>query len=163
MKPMLKSALATGALALFLAAPAAPLQAVPGSPGRSGPVQSHTGLEAIPVHDRWDHRHRRQGRHHGYPERRPYRQRPHRHRPNPHRPYLHWPHPHRAYPYWAYPYWRFPHPCIVEKPWPRGHWRHHQHRHGQRHRHPVPRHRHVRCHGGLIVVLPFPYPRPHAW
>ena len=107
MKPLLQSALATGAIALLLAAPAAPLAAAPGSPVRSGPaaaVLGQTGPEAIPVHDRWDHRHRSGGRHHGYPGRRAYRHRPHRHHPYRHRP-------HRPRPHWgAYIYWGIPHP-----------------------------------------------------
>ncbi len=151
MRPILQSALAFGAVALFLAAPAPPLQAAPGSQGRAGPagaVQSGTGPEAIPVHDRWGYRHRRHGRHHGYPEHRRFRHRPYRHQPNRH----------RHYPYWGYLYWGFPHPCIVARPWPRGHWRHHRHRRTRGHRHPVPRHRHVRCRGGFTVVLPLPYP-----
>ena len=146
MKPNLQPALAFGAVALFLAAQAPPLQAAPGSQGRPGPagaLQSRIGLEAIPVHDRWGRRYRHHGRHRGYPGHRPYRHRPNRH---------------RHYPYWAYLYWGFPHPCIVARPWPRGHWRRHHHRRTRAHRHPVPRHRHVHCGGGFTVVLPLPYP-----
>ena len=146
MRPTLQSALAFGAVALFLAAPAPPLQAAPGSqvrPGPAGAVQSRAGPEAIPVHDRWGHRHRRHGRNHGYAGHRRYRNRPNRRRHHPHSAYL---------------YWGFPHPCIVAGPWPRGHWRHHHHRRYRGHRHPVPRHRHLRCRGGFTVVLPLPYP-----
>ena len=161
MKQILQSVIATGALALVLATPAAPLQAAPGSLGRAGPAgatEDLTGLKATvvrdrwrprhdrwrPRHDRWRPRHDRWRGRHGQPQR-------WRHR---HRPY-----PHRATPYWSFTY---PFPCIVAKPWPRGHWRYHRHRHYRGHRHPVPRHRHVRCYGGFTVVLPLPHPRSHA-
>ncbi len=150
MKSMLQSVIATGALALLLTMPAAPLQAGPGAQGRAGPAGgawSHAGPEAILVHDRWGPRHDRwrgrRGRH-GYPPR-------WRHR---HRPY-----PHRTGPYWSF---TFPFACIAAKPWPRGHWRNHRHRHGRGHRHRVPRHRHVHCRGGFTVVLPLPHP-PHYY
>ncbi|MXW92397.1 MAG: hypothetical protein F4114_04535 [Rhodospirillaceae bacterium] len=155
MKPMLQSVFATGALALFLTMPAAPLQAGPGAPARTagaGAAWSHAGPEAILVHDRrgprydrWRPRHDRWRGRHGYPPR--WR---HRHRPYPHRSY-----PHRATPYWSFTY---PLACFAATPWPRGHWRNHRHRHVRGHRHRVPRHRHIRCHGGVTVVLPLSHP-----
>ena len=153
MKPMLQSVFATGALALFLAMPAAPLQAGPGAPARTtaaGAAWSHAGSEAILVHDRrgprydrWRPRHDRWRGRHGYPPRWRYR----------HRPY-----PHRAMPYWSFNY---PIACFTAKPWPRGHWRNHRHRHDRGHRHRVPRHRHIRCYGGFTIVLPLSYPPRH--
>ena len=133
MRRMLQPVITLGVLALM----SAPLQAAPGMPGRAAAgaaVESRTGLEATFVHERWGHRHRR--------PRHPRR----------------WQHRHRATPYRGFSY-----PCIVVKPWPPGHWRHHRHRHYRGHRHPVPRHRHVGCYGGFTVVLPLPYPRPHTW
>ncbi len=105
MKQIPQSVIATGALALVLATPAAPLQAAPGSLGRAGPAgatEDLTGLKATVVRDRWRPRHDRWRGRHGQPQR-------WRHR---HRPY-----PHRATPYWSFTY---PFPCIVAKPWPRG-------------------------------------------
>ena len=175
MNPMLQSVFATGALALVLTMPAAPLQAGPGAPARAmaaGTAWSHAGPKAILVHDRWGKRYDRWGprhdrwgprhdrwrRRHGHPPR--WR---HRHRPYPHRAY-----PHRAYPHRAVPYWSFTYPfaCVAAKPWPRGHWRNHRHRHDRGHRHRVPRHRvprhsHVRCHGGFTVVLPLSHSLRH--